>query len=137
MLLLELERRGRFAALRPNEESRLAVMSWMEGRVPNPNTDLHVTVVFDKKNEHPWKGGDIDFVVTSWKLVLWGKVLVACFEDERLSSLHARVRKDYSLPWGYDSYIPHMTLSYDHEGEIPEGALPPVTFDRLTVTSYR
>lgn len=135
MLLLELERPGTFVALRPDRASQERVYAWMDG-LDNPNRDLHCTVLVERKKALPVSGGEVEITVRDWEIELWGKVLVACFRHPVLEKFHKRILHRYDVVAKYPEYRPHMTLSYDHLGDIPTKPLPEVTFRSLTVGSY-
>lgn len=128
--------KGWFVGLRLTPESEDKIVQWMkENKIRNPvaKDKLHITLVLDKTrwidNERNKKyDPPIKIDKKTYELKLLGEnkdVLVLGFENRALEYLHLYLRNKHDIQWDWDSYSPHLTLSYDGGYDSTDGiALP-------------
>lgn len=149
-LLTEKSGSGVIVLAKPTLVSISKIAQWIDQqKIPNPVelNDLHTTIVLSKTQKFPWKAKNYSpskkASSSTYKLELFGKnknVLVLCFDSNYFQKIHNDIREKFNLPWEFDSYTPHITLSRN----IPVGfsitniVLPefPIYFDREEVNNY-
>ena len=79
-----------------------------------------------------------DVTIDSWKIFpsqSGKKCLVLAINSKSLQSTHKDIIKKYGATYDYETYVPHITVSYDYNSDdIPE-SLPDVkiTFSRVNI----
>ena len=86
--------------------------------IPNRNTDLHTTIIYSRKYDNIIDSFDKIFEKAyPVKFEIFGtekqKILVLVLSSDFLSNQHTYFMNKYNLDYDYDSYIPHITLSYN------------------------
>lgn len=114
--LLERNKGVYVGTLFDNESERLINDFIVDNNIPNPNTDLHCTLIYSRKYaDFPVsKNVLIDCYIK--ELVIFNNdtnCLVAVLESDYLKERHKELMKRHDLTYDYDEYIPHIALSYD------------------------
>lgn len=126
--------KGTYAKLVPNEETRnkiLIILKMFNLENHASPHDLHVTVIYSRK-ECPTLGEasiGLPIVATGKAFSIYpnsdgGKCLVLELESENLHLLHKQLRTEHGATHDFESYNPHITLSYDfNSSDIPGEAM--------------
>lgn len=93
---------------------------------PVPYDELHCTVIYSTKfvdfNIQNYVPGD-NFSVPFEDFHVFDtqdetKALVLKLGGNTFQKIHDKIMKENDLVYDYDEYIPHMTISYDWEGDV-------------------
>jgi len=85
------------------------------------NFRIHTTVAYSRTpltNNYQALGYIAGGVAIPKKLDILSGALVLMIESSYLVKRHHQLRNEHDAAWDYDSYIPHITLAYDFEGDI-------------------
>lgn len=117
---------GKYIGVRLSEASAERLHKWMlHNHIPNPLSveDLHVTLVLHKTEQFDYEPEEYSPAITvskkTYSFDLFGAEsdsLVLKFVSPELTAKHNELRELYDLPWDYDSYESHVTLSYNAAG---------------------
>jgi hypothetical protein len=115
-----------------------------ENDILNSVKEFHCTVVYSKAACPSVKEMKVRFPVIAkiTEFALFdakpgsgdGKCLVACLDAVELNRYHYDAREQYGATTSYPMYIPHITLSYDFEGDIPEVPEFDIVFNKIKVS---
>ena len=105
-----------------------------DNNIDNPveYDDLHVTIIYSTKyddfNIYDYTPGD-DFGVSFdgykiFKTKDGTKALVMKLDGDVFKEAHGQMMKNQDLDYSYDEYIPHMTISYDFDGDVSKLKAP-------------
>lgn len=121
MLLNEIKdtKIGTYAGVRFDDATIDALNKYIEdNKIPNPVKEFHTTLLFSRKplpkyqpmEEYspPLKGKP-----TEVKNLGDDKTIVVMFDAPELEKRHKELMKEHGATWDYESYIPHVSLSYD------------------------
>lgn len=115
---------GTFIGIRPTSESERDLRNFIKSLgLPDPKFDLHVTVALHKTLTLNIPTRSIEIYPEIQGFDLFGpekNCLVLKLNSPELEARHEELRARYQLPWDYEDYQPHLTLSYDFKGELPE-----------------
>lgn len=144
----EAERRnGTYAKLVPcvNTKVRIAAITGILN-LENPVSvrDLHVTVIYSRKECAAIKdiGVSLPIKAHGEKFDIFPnkdgtKCLVLHVASDDIHLLHQTIRNDHGATHDYPSYSPHLTLSYDYTGKVPNHTIldyfQDLTFDQYVV----
>lgn len=105
-----------------------ALYKWVnENGISNPldKSEYHVTIVYSKApcpdaEDYPFKFPIVGNI-TGWKIfdANIGRCLVATIQSEQLDTINSNLINHYGATSDFPTYIPHITVSYDYEGELP------------------
>ena len=119
--LIEGRASGTFVGARLTPECNARLAGWMAEHGlndPEPIDRLHITIVLDGKNKIPYHprryNPPIPVDPDTYSIDLFGPdkdILVLRFESPQLEKLHRKLRKKFNIPWDFDSYNPHITLT--------------------------
>lgn len=126
--------KGTYAKLIPNEETKtkidLILKMFNLENYASPH-DLHVTVIYSKI-ECPELGQTpvgLPVIATGKGFSIFpnsdgGRCLVLELESCEIQKLHLRLKKEHGASHDFESYKPHITLSYDYNSDnIPGEAM--------------
>ena len=110
-------------------------------KIPNPNKDLHITLLYSRKYLPDYKAlGTMDETAKpkSFQVFDHGgkRALVLKLDSSYLIDRFNTLMKEHDARYDYDQYQPHVTLSYDLE-DIDEKTLPMFKYDIHMVNEYR
>jgi hypothetical protein len=119
---------GTYVSLIPCDADAKKLTEWVGDNLTLsnvvPTKDLHTTLVYSKTPvpavEDYQFGKYFSGKIVGWKLLgdEQNKFLVAHVESEQLQDLYADMQK-LGATSDYPDYIPHITVVYDYEGELP------------------
>jgi hypothetical protein len=124
---------GKFVGAKLTKETEKNIRNWLKENSVDALgcEDLHVTVILDKKRKFPWDlmkyEPPVEVPTDSFALDLFGpekNVLVLKFDNKFLEDRHYAARKELGIKWDYDSYHPHLALSYSFKGDLSKLSLP-------------
>lgn len=97
-------------------------------------SEYHATVIYSKAPcpgvKHYNYNLPVTGIISGWKIFEAGigRCLVATIESAGLQRINEDLKRDYGATSSFPTYIPHLTVSYDHIGDAP------TKFPSLTVT---
>lgn len=102
--------------------------------------DYHTTIIYSRKGVPEAEGYDINLPLTAqisgWEIFPTQdnkKALVGLINSTELKNHHDALKK-MGATHDYPDYSPHITLSYDYDGEVPKNVPDfKVTFNKKTV----
>lgn len=109
---------GTYASFKLTEESAQALADWIEesGIIePVPMEDLHVTTTYSEVDVDI-KPSDKSIVLdhNEFEIAVFGRALVLVVRSEELQEIH-KAALDAGAVYKYETYKPHITLSYNSE----------------------
>lgn len=136
---------GKYIGVKLADSSAERLCKWMQhNNIPNPLSieDLHVTLVLHKTEQFDYEPEtytpEIAVSKKTYSFDLFGEnsdSLVLKFVSPELTAKHNELREIYNLPWDFDSYESHVTLSYNAAGvDLNELNTPP--FDIILSHEY-
>lgn len=126
------EGKGTYSAVTFSKETNKKISDFSKSLGVEPIEDLHSTLLFSRKYLPNYKAkGEINETA---KHVGWEmfdsqddkKALVMVLSSDFLQTRHNVLMKEHGATWDYPEYIPHCTLSYDYNGDIPTELLDEV-----------
>lgn len=134
---------GTYINVKPTEEAKDTIFDWVSNNGINDPLDkneYHVTVIYSKT---PCPGAvnydfnlPIEGTISGWKIfdAGIGRCLVASIQSEQLQTINADLKANYGATSDFPEYIPHITVSYNYLGEIPQNyPAMRVTFNQVEV----
>lgn len=124
----ETHEKGTYISATPIKANREALHDWtIKTGITNPvhPDEYHTTIIYSRVSCKEAEAHDFKlpmhatisgFKVFDSKL---GKCLVAALDSEDLQSVNSDITEKYGAVSDFPSYIPHITLSYGFEGELP------------------
>ena len=115
---------GTYVCAELSKKSQKQLSDWASNfNIPNPANpkQYHTTIIYSRKGipevtDHkfslPIKG-----TITKWDIFTsdsGDKCLVGHIESPELNALHKQLRSEYGATHDFDSYNPHVTLSYKY-----------------------
>lgn len=139
----ETHEKGTYIKADPIQANRDQLFSWtQENGITNAvdSSEYHTTIIYSK-NPCP-EAKEYDFklpmhaTVSGFKIfdAPLGRCLVAALESEDLKTVNSDIMQRYGATSDYPEYIPHITLSYNYDGDLPTN--PPkinVWFNKVEV----
>lgn len=126
------ESTGTYVAVKPTQQSLSSIVAYMSAsNIPNPIPphDLHVTVTYSRIELPSLKATPTTYEATAEGLEIWdtksGRCLVIVLNSQSLQQRHSDIRKEHGATHDFDSYNPHVALSYD-VGAVELEDLPPL-----------
>lgn len=126
------ESTGTYVAVKPTQQSQTAIVAYMSAsNIPNPIAarDLHVTVTYSRVELPSLKATPATYEAIADGLEIWdtktGRCLVIVLDSQSLQQRHSDIRKNHGATHDFDSYKPHIALSYD-VGTVELEGLPPL-----------
>jgi 2'-5' RNA ligase len=124
--LFEMENKkdGTYSSLILTKNSASRLYSWVKIHDITPQIkkeDYHCTIVFSRKYLPDLDFGKIDWPIIA-KIKAWRKFgdnLVLELESEKIHELNS-IAVEAGATSDFDEYIPHITVSADFHGEVPE-----------------
>ena len=121
---------GSYFGVKPSEESMEQIQSIIKkAKVKNAisEDDIHVTLLFspDKGNPMIPPSSDLVHKAVPYKFAMFGpekNCLVVKLESSDLKNRHNQLLA-HGFIHSYDEFSPHITLSYDYDGELPSSDL--------------
>lgn len=117
--LTELKKQlGTYAAVRPQEADALTLIM-KEAKVPNPEENLHATLLYSRKNLPNYTPDpSLEFVAMPNKFEIWPtqsgmNCLVLTLKSPQLQDRHKLLMKEHGATFDYPEYKVHISLSYD------------------------
>lgn len=118
---------GTYAKLVPSEDTRnkiaLILKMFNLENYASPH-DLHVTVIYSRKECPTLEEAPVGLpvIATGKSFSIFpnadgGKCLVLELESDDLQLLHGRLRTEHGATHDFESYKPHITLSYDYSND--------------------
>lgn len=100
-------------------------------KIPNASdpAQYHSTVIYSRKGvpevkdykfKLPFKAKIKEWKQFDTKLGSSGKCLVAIMDSPELEEAHSEIRREYGATHDYPDYHPHVTVSYDYAGPLPD-----------------
>lgn len=115
---------GTYAGIRFSEDTNKA-LEVLSFQLPNGITDFHTTLLYSRDNLpnyipqgeiYPIWSVDLDTIsLEKWDTEDGNSIAVITYRCPNLESRHKHLTKAHNAKWDYDSYIPHITLSYNIE----------------------
>jgi len=127
------ENTGTYAKLLPSEDTRnkiALIMTMFNLENHTSPRDLHVTLIYSRSECNivketvglPVRANGKAFSI--FANANGGNCLVVELESEEMQSLHKRFITDHGATHSYDSYKPHLTLSYDYNStDVPSDTM--------------
>lgn len=120
---VEDHKHGTYISVKPDKLSKDALRNWaITNKIPNPleSKDLHCTVIYSRKGIPEAKHYDMELPINAktsglkiFKQQNGKNCVVVTIKSEDLSTHHDTIMDKYGATYDFDSYIPHITLSYD------------------------
>lgn len=138
--IMEAESNGTYVGIRLSPQTEKDVNQYIkDNNIPNDDSlkewGFHVTIVYSRKVLDDFKPESKSYKATAIGFDLFGDdedTLVMKLKSPELTKRHEQIRKEHGATHDYDSYEPHITLSYD-AAEIDFSQLP--SFDKeITLT---
>lgn len=118
--LMEQEKPGTYAAVKPDSLATDKINKVLKDmKVPEPEQNLHVTLLYSRKNLPNFKPNGFGvYVAKPKKIEVWptksGKnCLVLTLDCPSLVERHKYLMKKHQATYDYTEYKTHMSLSYD------------------------
>ena len=116
----------------------------LDNKIPNlaDPEQYHATIIYSRKGIPEVKTFKFDTPITAsiegWDIFptqTGGKCLVARLESSELTKYHKTIMSEYKATFDYDSYKPHITVSYDYDKNSPPKECPKdlVVFSKVEV----
>lgn len=134
---------GTYVSMKPSTSVADQLYDWVSNNGINDPLDkgeYHVTVIYSRA---PCPGADnydfkmpIEGTITGWKIfdAPIGRCLVAHVQSEQLQTINSDLKVNYGATSDYPEYIPHITVSYNYKGELPQNyPAMKITFDTVEV----
>lgn len=90
---------------------------YIKNNIPNKNKNLHVTILFSRKNLPDYKApGKVSYSAKASNFHVFEektKVLVLLLDSKELKKRHKELMDKHNGTYDFPEYIPHITLSYD------------------------
>lgn len=129
---------GTYVAVNLSKESTTKLYDWVKkNNISNPidphkkDNEYHVTVVYSRKGiaaaEEEDMGLPMNLKIVGWEIFntqKGTKALVGKVDSKDLVSLHKMFREKYGATHDYDSYKPHLTISYDYGSDVKPKDVP-------------
>lgn len=148
MRLIEVaSKKGTYASVSFDKETQEAVKKYQDENGisnPVPVDKLHTTLLYSRKHLPEYEAtGDLDepMVGTVKGFDVWDsqasgkgektKCLVLEYNCECLTKRHKSLMDEHEATYDYDEYKPHITMSYDFDGDVDK--LPKFT-DNINIT---
>lgn len=129
-LLLEEQTKGTYAAVTFSADTvRRLVKFCKDNDIPNPlrPEKFHTTLLYSRKHlpdfeplgklDPPWIGTPAKFEIWDGQPIKDGgeptKCLVLRFDCDKIVSRHNKMMKTHGATYDFDTYNPHITLSYN------------------------
>lgn len=113
---------GTYVAASPTEET-VEQIKKLQKRLnlknPIPEDELHVTIMYSRRGSPDLTPSDTYKVANPSTFKLYGEnknCLVLVLDSPDLEMRHAQLSQ-YGLAHSFDEYSPHITLTYDYQGE--------------------
>lgn len=93
---------------------------------PVPQKDYHTTITYSRTPVPDVEDYEFKFpitgTITGWMVLGQdgNRFLVAHVESEQLHRINGDITREYGATSDFPTYIPHITISYDFDGEIPQ-----------------
>jgi len=121
---------GSYFGVTPDEETKKKIDGLIKKlKIKNPiDLDtLHVTLVYSEDKGNPLipPSSDLEYTATASEFALYGDesdCLVIKLDSPELQSRHNELLAAGFIH-SYDNYSPHITLSYDYDGDLPDNDL--------------
>lgn len=113
---------GTYVGLNPTEKTRDSIEALQKRiGVKNPvgRDELHCTLIYSEKGNPDFRPYDRGMEAEAVELKLFGEnknILVLTIHSDDLIMRHEQLRH-LGLRHSFDPYAPHITLSYDYQGE--------------------
>lgn len=136
---------GTYISVNLSSESTDKLYDWAKkNKINNPinpfkkDNEYHATVVYSRKGipaaEKEDLGLPMKLKISGWEIFntqTGAKALVGKIVSKDLTAAHNMFREKYGATHDYDSYKPHITLSYDYGSDKKPDAVPDIdlTFD--------
>lgn len=123
---------GTYVSVKLSKKSQSDLDSWVsKNNIMNASdpSEYHSTVIYSRVGVPNAKSYDLNLPITAsisgWKkfdtkLSESGKCLVAIVDSPDLNKHHNNLVNDYGATHDFEGYHPHITISYDYDGDIPE-----------------
>ena len=124
---------GTYAGVRFTKDTVAALQKYIEdNEIPHPENDFHATLLYSRKHLPKYFPINYDPPMPGKfkELKMLGpnkNALVISFDAPELEKRHKELRKEHNADWDFDSFIPHVTLSFDIE-DIDVDELPDPKF---------
>jgi len=118
------KRKGTYAGMRFCQETKKNLKELTnQFEVPEPLDvkEYHTTLLYSEKFlpeykaqgklDNPYDGTPVK--CESWETQEGNNALVMTFKSPELSKRHSYLMKEHKATWGYPTFKPHVTLSYD------------------------
>lgn len=117
---------GNYYGVKPTDEAKEKIESIMKDlklKEPVDVDDIHVTLMYSPDKGNPMiPPSDLEYKAHPSKFALFGDekdCLVIKLESKDLEARHKELLATGFIHT-YDDYKPHITLSYNYEGDIPD-----------------
>ena len=121
--------KGTYVNVKLSDSDKNRLYDWVtKNGITNPldKDEYHVTVIYSLTPCPDAAKYDFNLPITGricgWKIfdAPIGRCLVAHVESEDLQRINADLKANYGATSTFPEYIPHITVSYNFEGEIPQ-----------------
>lgn len=119
----DAHKNGTYISVKPDKQSKDALRDWaVTNKIPNPLDvkDMHCTVIYSRKGIPEAKHYDMELPINAktsglkiFKQQNGKNCLVTVVKSKDLSAHHETIMDKYGATYDFDTYIPHITLSYD------------------------
>lgn len=121
---------GNYFGAKPSEETLESIESLMKKlKISKPIglEDIHVTLMYSEDKGNPMipPSSDLEYKASASKFALFGPnkdCLVIKLDSDDLKNRHNQLLA-HGFIHSYDEYSPHITLSYNYEGDLPSSDL--------------
>lgn len=133
---------GTYVSVHLSPESSDSLFTWVKEHDienPTPKKEYHCTIVYSRVGIPTAKKETLDLpftaIVSKWEIFptqTGAKCLVARLDCPKMKEAFKMYHSKYAATYDYDEYKPHVTVSYDYKGELPD-SLPHLNlvFDKL------
>lgn len=127
---------GTYINVKPTKDNKKELYNWVvDNEIGNPlnRDEYHVTVIYSRNPCPNAKYYDFNLPIEG-KICGWeifdaniGRCLVARIESKQLNDINNDLMTKYGATSDFDSYKPHITVSYDYKGDKPKD-IPNINF---------
>lgn len=124
--------RGTYVCAYVSAKSRRDIQKWVETHhISNPAhpKQYHTTIIYSRKGVPDVKSYNFDLPIigqfADFDIFMSGdkRCLVAKVDSRDLHHYHNDIMQRYGATHDFDDYAPHVTLSYDYVGPVPNDPL--------------
>lgn len=121
---IEFLNEGTFVGIRLDAESQQRIHAYQQAndiKEPIQGKDLHVTLIYSKKTMDDFSADgvlEVPYIATITGFANYNGVLVCELDCPDLEIKHTDLLHRYNGIHDYDSYSPHVSLSYNFQGDV-------------------